>query len=168
MLILDTNNSLGFTQYLADAALLFSDTLADEEMTGVTLSCLDQVRVDFKDTYDNPLLADVPASGLKVDFQALYDDCKAELDEFKVDIETEMQAQIDGYSADALKQEHKAKADFLRLIEASIIKLHGISSLTSEEKVTLKTAIINKRTAFGTAVEGWATALVTTMGNLLD
>ena len=111
MLILDTNNNLGFTQYLADAALLFSDTLADEEMTGVTLSCLDQVRVDFKDTYDNPLLADVPASGLKVDFQALYDDCKAELDEFKVDIETEMQAQIDGYSADALKQEHKAKAD---------------------------------------------------------
>ena len=158
---------LGFTTYLADAALLFSDTLADTEVTGTTLSCLDQVRVDFKDVYDNPLLGTVPASGLKVDFQALYDDCKAELDEFKTDVETEMQAQITTYEEDALKQEHKAKADFLRLIEASIIKLHGISTLTGAEKVTLKTAIVGKREQFGTDVEGWATALIADMDALL-
>jgi hypothetical protein len=56
-----------------------------------------------------------------------------------------MQNQITDYNDDAVKQEHKAKADFLRLIEASIIKLHGITSLTSEKKIELKDAIVAKR-----------------------
>lgn len=105
---------------------------------------------------------------MKVDFQALYDDCKAELDEFKIDVETEMQAQITTYEEDALKQEHKAKADFLRLIEASIIKLHGITSLTGAEKVALKQAIVDKRSDFGDAVSGLATALIEDMNLLLS
>lgn len=138
------------------------------EVAGVALSCLDQVRVDFKDVYENPELSPAAESGLKFDFQALYDDCKAELDEFKVDVETEMQAQITTYEEDALKQEHKAKADFLRLIEASIIKLHGITSLTGAKKVELKEAIVNKREAFGDDVEGWATALIADMNLLLS
>ena len=121
------------------------------------------------DVYENPMDGDTPeAEGLSVDLQALYDDCKAELDEFKLDAEAEMMTQIDAYKADAGKQEHKAKADFLRLIEASIIKLHGIKTLTGEEKVMLKDAIVDKRMQFGTDVGTWATELGTAMDNLLS
>jgi hypothetical protein len=121
------------------------------------------------DVFLNPMDGDTPlASGLSVDLQALYDDCKVELDEFKADAEAEMQTQIDAYNADAGKQEHKAKADFLRLIEASIIKLHGITSLTGAEKVALKQAIVDKRSDFGDAVSGWATALIEDMNRLLS
>ena len=67
-----------------------------------------------------------------------------------------------------MKQEHKAKADFLRLIEASIIKLHGITTLTGQEKVELKDAIVMKRSQFGTDVGTWATDLMTAMDALLD
>ena len=67
-----------------------------------------------------------------------------------------------------MKQEHKAKADFLRLIEASIIKLHGITTLTNQEKVDLKDRIVMKRTQFGTDVGMWATGLMTKMDNLLS
>ena len=69
---------------------------------------------------------------MSVDLEALYDDCKAELDEFKIDAVAEMNAQVTAYTNDTLKQEHKAKADFLRLIEASIIKLHGLTNLTGD------------------------------------
>lgn len=79
-----------------------------------------------------------------------------------------MDAQITSYEEDALKQEHKAKADFLRLIEASIIKLHGLSTLTGDEKITLKDAIVAKRAQFGTDVATWATDLMTAMDALLD
>jgi hypothetical protein len=131
LLLLDQTDMLGFTQYLADAKTAFDYDAAN--VVEADFSCLDTVRANFTNVYEDPISADQPeASGLKVDLQALYDDCKAELDEFKIDAETEMDAQITAYEEDSMKQEHKAKADFLRLIEASIIKLHGITSLTPD------------------------------------
>ena len=118
-----------------DAETAFADTAPMMPMDAASLSCLDRVRIDFMDVYDDPVnmtLGQTEAAGLKVDLEALYQDCKTELDNFKTDAETEMQTQITAYEDDTAKQEHKAKADFLRLIEASIIKLHGLTNLTGD------------------------------------
>ena len=145
LLIENTMTNLGFKTYLTDAAAAFSrDTMITAD--AAVLSCLDEVYINFTNVYDDPesMVAPVQAEnmGLKYDLEALYDDCKAELDEFKIDAEAQMQTQITAYTNDANKQEHKAKADFLRLIETSIIKLHGFNNLTSAEKILLKTAIV--------------------------
>jgi hypothetical protein len=157
---------LSFTAYLAEAKTAFEYNPANT--TEADFSCLDTVRANFTNVYDDPVDGTTPAAGLKVDLKALYDDCKAELDEFKIDAETEMDAQITAYENDSMKQEHKAKADFLRLIEASIIKLHGITTLTADKKVELKDAIVMKREEFGDDVATWATDLMMAMNELLD
>lgn len=81
------------------------------------------------------------------------------MDAFKIDAEAVLAAKCLTYTDDAEKQHHKAKADFLRLIESSMKKLVGLSNLTPEEVVDLKTLIVAKRVDFGTAVETWATDL---------
>jgi len=81
------------------------------------------------------------------------------LDAFKVDAEAVILAKCVNYSNDANKQHHKAKADFLRLIESSMKKLVGLSGLTAEEVIDLKTLIVDKRVDFGDAVELWAMTL---------
>ena len=73
----------------------------------------------------------------------LFEECKLELEEFKDEAIDIMCEDIDAYTADAEKQEHKAKADFLRLIESSIVKLHDLTNLTGVEKVALKDAIVD-------------------------
>ena len=78
---------------------------------------------------------------------------------FKTEAETEIQEQIDAYVADADKQEHKARATFLALIESSMVKLHGLTNITGLERNIIAEAIINKRDAFGDEVMSWATAL---------
>jgi hypothetical protein len=131
--------------------LAFADTGA----AGVTESCLDVVRATFYDVFDE----DEALTGESYDIVAVYDDCKAELDAFKLDAEEVIAAKCLNYTLDADKQHHKAKADFLRLIESSMKKLVGLSGLTPEEVIDLKTLIVAKRVDFGTAVEAWATDL---------
>ena len=152
-----------------DAETAFADTAPMMPMDAASLSCLDRVRIDFMNVFDDPVnmtLGQTEAAGLKVELEALYQDCKTELDNFKTDAETEMQTQITAYTDDTAKQEHKAKADFLRLIESSITKLHGLTSLTAQEKIDIKDLIVAKRTQFGTDVGTWAMNLKDAMDNL--
>lgn len=71
----------------------------------------------------------------------------------------ELSTKINDYDVENQKQQWKAKADFLRLIESSMVKLHDLTNLNGLEKVELKEAIIDKRDAFGTAVATWASDL---------
>ena len=57
----------------------------------------------------------------------------------------EINAKITDYTNEADKQENKAKETFLRLIESSMIKLHGLTDLPATEVVELKDAIIAQR-----------------------
>jgi hypothetical protein len=68
----------------------------------------------------------------------------------------EINAKITGYTDDAGKQENKARETFLRLIESSMVKLHGLTDLTASEVVTLKDAIIAKRDEYARDVMGWS------------
>jgi len=52
-------------------------------------------------------------------------------------------------------QEHIAKTDFLKLIEATIKKLHSVEGLDEAEKTELKTKIYDRRTSFGDRVMTW-------------
>lgn len=75
----------------------------------------------------------------------------------------EINAKITGYTTDAGKQENKARETFLRLIESSMIKLHGLTGLTATEVIDLKEAIIDKRAAYATEVMGWSMQLGPTL-----
>lgn len=70
---------------------------------------------------------------------------------------------ITEYDNDALDQVTKAKSDFLRLMEATLIKLHGLD-LTGTEKHDLKDAIVDERDTFATSVMTWRTGLNLLMG----
>jgi hypothetical protein len=58
-------------------------------------------------------------------------------------------------------QNNIAKTDFLKLIEATIKKLHSTEGLTETEKNDLKDKIYNRRTSFGDRVATWATEVDT-------
>ena len=53
-------------------------------------------------------------------------------------------------------QNNIAKTDFLKLIEATIKKLHEVDGLTEVEKNELKDKIYNRRTSFGDRVLVWS------------
>ena len=53
-------------------------------------------------------------------------------------------------------QNNIAKTDFLKLIEATIKKLHSVEGLTEVEKNELKDKIYNRRTSFGDRVLVWS------------
>ena len=52
-------------------------------------------------------------------------------------------------------QEHIAKTDFLKLIQATIDKIHDVTDLTESEKMDLKEKIYLRRTDFGDRVLTW-------------
>lgn len=59
------------------------------------------------------------------------------------------------YNKDAAVQRHIAKTDFLKLIEATIKKIHNVEGLTEDEKAELKDKIYLRRTSFGDRVLTW-------------
>ena len=65
-------------------------------------------------------------------------------------------------------QEHIAKTDFLKLIEATIKKLHSVEGLDEAEKTELKTKIYDRRTDFGEGVAGYITAVDTETQAIYD
>lgn len=82
------------------------------------------------------------------------------------EIDAELMEAIEAYDEENKKQQWKAKADFMRLIESSLLKLNDFSGLNALEKVALKTAIVDKRMDFGTDVESWQTNLKSAMDNV--
>jgi len=56
----------------------------------------------------------------------------------------------------------------MRLIESSMIKLHGLTDLTALERIDLKEAIIDKRDDYAKEVMGWSTKLTATLGLYKD
>jgi hypothetical protein len=55
-----------------------------------------------------------------------------------------------GYVEEAQIQQHLAKTDFVKLVAATIKKIHDVTGLTEEEKEELMTNLYARRTEFGT------------------
>lgn len=55
-----------------------------------------------------------------------------------------------GYVAEAELQQHLAKTDFLKLIAATIKKIHDLHDLTDDEKAALMDNLVMRREGFGT------------------
>jgi alkanesulfonate monooxygenase SsuD/methylene tetrahydromethanopterin reductase-like flavin-dependent oxidoreductase (luciferase family) len=71
---------------------------------------------------------------------------------FRLKITEVINEMRDGYVEEAQVQQHLAKTDFLKLVAATIKKIHDVSHLTEEEKDELMEALHEKRTEFGDAV----------------
>jgi len=98
----------------------------------------------------------------------VYDECLDEMNDFKDDAEEAFDELIDYHGDDASKQQDKAKSDFVRLIESSMIKIHGIEHLTPEERADLQDQLIGRRNGFQSSVGSWARNLVNDMNDLND
>ena len=68
-----------------------------------------------------------------------------EMDTFETAAIGDLNTEINRYQKDADQQESKAKADFVRMIHASLKKLHDLNDLTSTEKLAMKDKIVDKR-----------------------
>ena len=101
--------------------------------------------------------------GEKYIYDAAVELCITKMNDQVTEAKAEIDARITTYTDDAAKQENKARETFLRLIESSMVKLHGLTGLTAEEVVTLKDAIIAKRDDYAREVMGWSTDLATTL-----
>jgi len=159
-------NNPAFVQVLSTDLTAFQDS-------GLTTgSCLNEVR----DTFEKLYTGDASATTVQTDdtrgegpiYDAATNLCLDKLDDFRTEATNEIDDKIDSYTNDADKQENKAKETFLRLIESSMVKLHGLTDLTATEKVTLKEAIIAKRTDYASRVMGWSSELSTTLEALKD
>ena len=71
---------------------------------------------------------------------------------FRLKITEVINEMRDGYVEEAQVQQHLAKTDFLKLVAATIKKIHDVSGLTEEEKDQLMEDLHEKRTEFGDAV----------------
>ena len=96
----------------------------------------------------------------------MFTDCTTELSEFSLQSTTELTELIADYTADTAKQVNKAKSDFLRLMEATLIKLHGLTDLDGAEKKALKDAIVTQRSVFATSVMNWSMNIGIKMGEI--
>jgi hypothetical protein len=153
---------MGFTDVLAADKMLFQDSSG----TTAGASCLDDVRIAFMNTWVGELGATTQTDatrGEKLIYDAAVELCITKMGTQITEASTEIDAKIDGYTDEANKQENKAKETFLRLIESSMIKLHGLTDLTATEVVELKEAIIAKRVAYSAEVMGWSMKLATTL-----
>ena len=168
LLLTDTDavTSTAFVQVLAADLTAFEDTLMTDGSGGQTGSCLDEVRT----TFDKLFRGDPSALQQTDDTRGegpIYDAattlCLTKMDAFRDEAADEIGDKVDSYTADAAKQENKAKETFLRLIESSMVKLHGLTDLTATERVELKEAIIGERADYATRVMGWSSELTTTL-----
>lgn len=101
--------------------------------------------------------------GEKNIYDAAVELCFTKMTDQIAEAKAEINEKITGYTEDAAKQEAKAKQTFLRLIESSMVKLHGLQHLTAAETIDLKEAIIAKRAAYAMEVMGWSDALAITL-----
>ena len=165
--LLDNGSApLGFTNTLVTDTADFANTEGLNEE-----SCLNQVRSDFSTVFNGDATV-MPQTDASRGEKHIYDEavelCIEKMNDQITEAAAEIDAKIDGYTADAAKQENKARETFLRLIESSMVKLHGLTDLTATEVVTLKDAIINKRDDYADEVMGWSTGLAETLMQFSD
>jgi hypothetical protein len=152
--LLTNTGGTGFADTLTTDTSAFANT-----DTNVGTSCLDEVRNDFNVVFtgDSMVVPPTDASrGEKYIYDAAVELCFEKMNDQVTEATAEINAKITGYTDDAGKQENKARETFLRLIESSMVKLHGLTDLTASEVVTLKDAIINKRDEYARDVMGWS------------
>jgi hypothetical protein len=141
LLLENPTDPKGFTDVLTADKMLFQDT------TNLTAdnSCLDDVRIAFVNTWVGEAGASTQTDatrGEKAIYDAAVELCISKMGDQITEATAEINAKITDYTNEADKQENKAKETFLRLIESSMIKLHGLTDLTATEVVELKDAII--------------------------
>jgi len=159
---------MGFTNVLSTDKTAFANT-GDTTTDGT--SCLDVVRMDFALVFNGDATASPQTDatrGEKFIYDAAVELCFEKMNDQVAEAKAEIDAKIMTYTEDAGKQENKARETFLRLIESSMVKLHGLTDLTAVEVVTLKDAIINKRDDYADSVMGWSTNLATTLQQFSD
>ena len=93
-----------------------------------------------------------PSIGVMPDVTAAYTECQTEMMNFRLKITEVINEMRDGYVEEAQVQQHLAKTDFLKLVAATIKKIHDVSGLTEEEKDMLMQELHEKRTEFGDEV----------------
>ena len=128
------------------------------EDTNLT-NCLDDAEAAFTLSFDDQ--TPQPPTGVYNELNDAYDECYNEMSIFKTKILEVLNEDRQQYVDEAAVQNNIAKTDFLKLIEATIKKLHSTEGLTETEKNDLKDKIYNRRTSFGDRVATWATEVDT-------
>jgi len=147
----------------------FKDTPGAASATAT--ACLDVVRYDFDFVFNGDGAATTQTDatrGEKAIYDAAHELCLTKMSELQTEADADIDAKIMTYTDDADKQENKARETFMRLIESSMIKLHGLTDLTALERIDLKEAIIDKRDDYANEVMGWSDALSLTLGLYKD
>ena len=160
---------MGFMETLMTDLTAFKDTPGAASATAT--ACLDVVRYDFDFVFNGDGAATTQTDatrGEKAIYDAAHELCLTKMSELQTEADADIDAKIMTYTDDAGKQENKARETFMRLIESSMIKLHGLTDLTALERIDLKEAIIDKRDDYAVEVLGWSDALALTLGLYKD
>lgn len=168
LLLTNATDSDGFMDTLMVDLAAFKDTGAT---SATETACLNVVRYDFDFVFNGDGAATTQTDatrGEKAIYDAAHELCLTKMSELQTEADADIAAKILTYTDDAGKQENKARETFMRLIESSMIKLHGLTDLTALERIDLKEAIIDKRDDYAKEVMGWSTKLTATLGLYKD
>lgn len=168
LLLTNATDSDGFMDTLMVDLAAFKDTGAT---SATETACLNVVRYDFDFVFNGDGAATTQTDatrGEKAIYDAAHELCLTKMSELQTEADADIAAKILTYTDDAGKQENKARETFMRLIESSMIKLHGLTDLTALERIDLKEAIIDKRDDYAKEVMGWSVKLATTLGLYKD
>ena len=97
-----------------------------------------------------------PNTGSLPELDAIYQECKDELDNFNMKVIEVLDEQIADYIEDARNQKNIVATDFANVLETTLFKIHeGLSDLSDEELDLINMAIMTERDNMETDVASW-------------